>query len=139
MIGTGVAPQSAPAVFRKADCGRFGALISERTIPMAKGKTGGRQITVTGFVEEYEDDEGNYGLLLDASSEDYIIEIDKVGKQLRKLVGEEVEVTGIVIKDHDDFRHLRVEQFELLESDDDYEDRYDVDDDDRVDYESDDY
>ncbi|HHP7234895.1 MAG TPA: hypothetical protein ACFCUC_09720 [Desulfobacterales bacterium] len=105
---------------------------------MAKGKTGGRQITVTGFVEEYEDDEGNYGLLLDASSEDYIIEIDKVGKQLRKLVGEEVEVTGIVIKDHDDFKHLQVEQFELLESDDDYEDRYDVDDEGRVDYDSDD-
>lgn len=109
---------------------------------MTKGKTNVRKINVTGFVEEYEDDNGNYGLLLDASDEDYIIEIDKVGKQLRNLVGEEVEVSGTMTQDPDDFKHLQVERFELLESDDDEENRYrdDYDDyDDRRDYDSNDY
>jgi len=110
---------------------------------MAKGKNTSSKITVTGFVEEYEDDDGNYGLLLDASDEDYLIELDKIGKQLRNLVGEEVEVSGSVIQDPDSFKRLKVEQFELLEPDDGdeygYDDDYKDDYDDRKDYDRDDY
>ena len=70
-----------------------------------------------------------------ASDEDYIIEIDKIGKGLRNLVGEEVEVTGVVTNTKGEFKHLKVESFDVLESDDDdYDDDdygYDARDDDR--------
>jgi hypothetical protein len=64
--------------------------ICERMTLMAKGKTSGKEITVTGFIEDYEDEDGNYGLQLVSSDEDYIIEIDRVAKGLRDLLGEEV-------------------------------------------------
>jgi hypothetical protein len=101
----------------------------ERITIMAKAKNSTKEVTKTGFVEEFEYDDGAYGLKVVTDEDEYIVELDKTGKSLRKLEGEEVEVTGWVTCDKDGSKHLKLESFEVIEYNDDYND-YDYDGDD---------
>ena len=82
---------------------------------MAKGKTIGREKSVKGFLEEFEYDDGMYGLKLATDDDDYIVELDQTGKRLRNLWGEEVEARGWVTRDKEGIKHIQVQSFELIE------------------------
>ena len=112
--------------------------MQERIPIMAKAKNIAQKVTITGFVEEFEYDDGAYGLKVVTDENEYIVELDKTGKRLRKLEGEEVEATGLVTYDKDGVNHLKMEHFEVIEynDNDDSDDYgyYDDDDIDRDDY-----
>ena len=108
---------------------------------MAKGKTIGKETSVKGFLEEFEYDDGMYGLKLTTDDDDYIVDLDKNGKRLRTLWGEEVEARGWVTRDKEGLNHIKVQSFELIEyneedaqSYEEYKDDYrDADYDDNID------
>jgi hypothetical protein len=87
----------------------------ERSADMAKGKTIGKESSVKGFLEEFEYDDGMYGLKITTDDDDFVVELDKNGKRLRNLWGEEVEARGWVTSDKEGVRHIKVQSFEVIE------------------------
>ena len=57
-------------------------------------KDGVKEITIDGYVEEIELEDGNTGLQVATEDREFLIEMDKAGKKLFDFVDEEVEVTG---------------------------------------------
>lgn len=86
-------------------------------------------ITVDGFVEEVELEDGNIGIVVDDGENDYFVVLDKKGKKLSNHVDEEVEVTGTLSEKGGDL-WLKVTYFHLIDyyedlDDDDYDPNYD--------------
>ena len=104
---------------------------------MKKAKNTGKEITIVGAVEEYEE-EGGTGLIIATDDDDYVVELNKQGKRLSQEVDMDVEVTGFVTKNDDGTKRITVTKFETFESDDDDEDEMFYDDDDDEIYDDDD-
>ncbi len=101
---------------------------------MKKAKKSGKEVTIFGILEEIENDDDSIGLILATDEEDYIVELDKKGKELLDEIDKDVEVTGIVTKNEDGVKHITISSFEVFEPDDDFDDDdfdYPDDDDDR--------
>jgi hypothetical protein len=98
---------------------------------MKKAKQTGKEMTIVGVVEEYEE-EGGIGLVIATDDEDYLVEHNKQSKMLSREVDSDVEVTGYVSKNSDGTKRITVTSFEVLDFDDDADEPYD-DDDDRYD------
>lgn len=102
---------------------------------MKKEKT--KEVTITGFIEEIELEDGEMGLQIDDGDDVYLVIMDKIGRKLERHIDEEVDVTGLMTNTAD-YREIEVKMFRLT---DDY---YDDDDDDYVEdnggyYDEDDY
>ncbi len=82
------------------------------------------RITIDGFVEEVELEDGSFGLVIYDGENDYYVVLDKKGLKLSNHVDEEVEVTG-TLSENDGELWLKVTYFQLI---DDFEDMYDGDD-----------
>ena len=94
---------------------------------MAKLKGTGKKMSVAGFIEAFDYDDGASGLKIVTDEDEYIVESDKIGKRLGNLEGEEVEAVGMVSQDKSGFKHIKVESFEVMEfndNDDYYDDEY---------------
>jgi len=100
---------------------------------MKKTKQTGKEITIAGVVEEYEDEDGISGLIIGTDDDDYVVELNKQGKKLFQEIDMDVEVTGFVTKNGDGTKRINVTKFEVFEADDDDDDDefYNDDDDDR--------
>ena len=93
-----------------------------------KMKKGAREITLTGFVEEFELEDGEMGLQLDDGDDVYLIVMDDIGDKLHRYVDEEIDVTGILTKTGNK-HELKVNSFRLTDTfEDDDDDRYDDED-----------
>lgn len=95
---------------------------------MKKAKHSGKEITIVGVVEEYEE-EGGIGLIIATDDEDYVVEHNKQSKMLYREVDSDVEVTGYVSKNSDGTKRITVTSFEVLDFDDDDDEPYDDDED----------
>lgn len=92
-----------------------------------KGKKGGKEVFITGFIEEVELEDGEMGLQLDDGDHTYQIVMDKVGSKLRRFIDEEVDASGIMSK-MGNKRELKVNTFKLTDDYADDDDSYDDDD-----------
>lgn len=81
------------------------------------------RITIDGFVEEVELEDGSLGIVIYDGENDYYIVLDKKGLKLSNHIDEEVEVTG-TLSEKDGELWLKVTYFQLI---DDFEDMYDDD------------
>lgn len=101
-----------------------------------KKKKAVKEVTIVGFVREIRDDDDEVSLEISADDDDYAVEMNKQGKKLLSLAGNDVEVTGIVTQDDDGISRISVSSFEVLESDDDDDEHLydDEDEDDDRDY-----
>jgi hypothetical protein len=94
-----------------------------------EGKMAGKEIqkdehiTVDGYVEKVELENGRIGVVLYDGEKDYYIAMDENGKELRRHVNEQVEVTGAMSEQNGEF-WINVTNFHLIE---DYEDMDDDD------------
>jgi len=95
---------------------------------MKKAKQTGKEMTIVGVVEEYEE-EGGIGLIIATDDDDYMVEHNKQSKMLSREVDSDVEVTGYVTKSSDGTKRITVTSFEVLDFDDDDDEPYDDDDD----------
>ena len=94
-----------------------------------KRKNIAKEMTVTGYVEEFDSIEDGMGVLISADDdENYVVEPNKNGKKLASFLDEKVKVTGLVTKDTDGLKYINVSSFDVFEDTEDY---YDRDDDDR--------
>lgn len=82
-------------------------------------------MTVVGFVREIEDDDDVLGLEISTDEDDYVVELNKEGKKLFDLVDRDIEATGIVTEDEDGLARITISSFEVLETEDDYDDEDD--------------
>jgi hypothetical protein len=78
-----------------------------------------REVTINGYVEEVELEDGNSGIMINDGDDDYHLIMDKSGKKLLDHIDEEVEVTGMLSKKSGELV-LKVTRFRLV---DDYEDQ----------------
>ncbi|MBW2406288.1 MAG: hypothetical protein JRE92_01215 [Deltaproteobacteria bacterium] len=100
---------------------------------MKKAKHTGKEVTIVGVVEEYEE-EGRIGIVIATDDDDYVVELNKQGKRLSQEIDTDVEVTGYVTKNSDGTKRITVTKFDILDFDDDEDDIfYDDDEDDRYD------
>lgn len=81
-------------------------------------------ITIDGFVEEVELEDGDMGIIIYDGENDYLVVLDKKGLKLSNHIDEEVEVSGTLSEKNGEL-WLKVTYFQLI---DDFEDRYDDDD-----------
>jgi hypothetical protein len=85
-------------------------------------------ITIDGFVEEVELEDGTIGIVVNDGENDYYVVLDKKGKKMGQHVDEEVEVSGTLSEKNGDF-WIKVTYFQLVDyygdSDDDYDPAYD--------------
>ena len=92
------------------------------------------EMTITGYVEEFDSIDGGVGILIAGDDdENYVVEPNKNGKKLSSFLDERVKVTGLVSKDRDGLKYISVSTFDIFENNEDYYDRDDdrSDDDDR--------
>ena len=97
-----------------------------------KTKKPAKEVTITGFIEEIEREDGEMVLQLNDGDHDYLIVMDKIGGKLQRYVDEEVDVTGVVTKSRNQ-REIKVNTFRLTDDyddDDSYADDDDFSDDD---------
>lgn len=100
-------------------------------IPMGKEKSSAsKEMTIVGYVEEYEQEDGNSGVLISDGDFEFVVVMDRQGKKLLDYMDEEIEVTGLVSK-KGGVREIKVIDSHLLdEYEDDEGDYYDDDDND---------
>jgi hypothetical protein len=85
-----------------------------------EGKMAGKEIqkdehiTVDGYVEKVELENGRIGVVLYDGEKDYYIAMDENGKELRRYVNEQVEVTGAMSEQNGEF-WINVTNFHLIE------------------------
>ena len=95
-----------------------------------KKKEIAKEMTITGYVEEFDSIEDGVGILIAVDDdENYVVEPNKKGKRLSSFLDERVKVTGLVSKDRDGLKYISVSTFDIFEDTEDYYDR----DDDRFD------
>ena len=83
-----------------------------------------KEVSITGFVDEIELEDGETGLQIDDGDNVYDIIMDKIGSQLKEYIDEEVDITGLMTKTKGKLE-LKVNQFQPT---DDYDDEDDDDD-----------
>jgi len=80
-------------------------------------------VTISGYIDEYEIDEDTYGLIITTNNTDeYIVTLDRVGKELFEYVDEELEVTGEVSINKEGEQVIKVKNYVVPEYDYDYDD-----------------
>lgn len=89
-------------------------------------------ITLEGFVEAVELEDGDIGVVIYDGEDDYYVVMDKQGQQLLDHIEDEVEATGVVSED-EDYLTIKISYFRVLDPYDDWdgEDDGDYDYDDR--------
>ncbi|HUV50573.1 MAG TPA: hypothetical protein VMW78_06095 [Anaerolineae bacterium] len=95
---------------------------------MKKAKKPQKDVTLFGFVSPIEEDDTVVGIEISTDDDDYLVELNKQGKDLFNYLNEDVEVKGIVTKDKDDNYKINVTSFEAFETEDDEIDDDDYDD-----------
>lgn len=98
-----------------------------------KKKQNEMSITLDGYVEAVELENGSPGVMIYDGEDDYAVVMDKTGKKLLDHVDEEIEVSGLLSKRQGELI-LKVIQFRIIDlyedwDDDDYSD-YEFDNDD---------
>jgi hypothetical protein len=53
-----------------------------------------KEITITGYIEEIELEDGEMGLQIDDGDDAYLVVMDTIGSKLQDHIDEEVDVTG---------------------------------------------
>jgi len=99
-----------------------------------KRKNIATEMTITGYVEEFDSIEDGVGILIAGDDdENYVVELNKSGKKLSSFLDERVKVTGLVTKDQDGLKYISVSTFDIFENTEDYYERDDdrFEDDDR--------
>ena len=93
-----------------------------------KRKNIAKEMTITGFVEEFDSIEDGIGILIAADDDvNYVVEPNKKGRKLSSFIDERVKVTGLVTRDSDGLFYINVSKFNVFEDIEDYDDYEDDD------------
>jgi hypothetical protein len=94
---------------------------------LTKKKSKANEITIYGYLDKIELEDGNLGVLVYDGEDDYYVVMDKFGQQLLDHINEEIEATGTLSKE-DGQLVLNVTHFRPVDYYEDMEDDYYFDD-----------
>ena len=77
------------------------------------------EITLIGFVKEFEDNLKSYRVGIATENGSYLVRMNEEGKNLQYEVGNKVEATGIITRAKDGSRRIGVTGYEVFEMDED--------------------
>jgi hypothetical protein len=89
-----------------------------------------REMTVTGFVEEFDSTGEGIGLMIATDEDNYLVNLNKNGKKLYDALDRKVNVTGLVERDREGILHMAVTGFRIIEENPEGLDDLDFDSDD---------
>jgi len=116
---------------------------------MKKGKVA-KDVSIVGCVTAtgYDDDGRVNAIVISTDKEDYIVELNMLGKELLEMEGEEIDLKGRLTVDADGNKRISVRSYEFIDdaydedNDEDYGENYgddDYDEDYDQDYDDDDF
>jgi len=83
-----------------------------------------RQVTIVGYVAPIDEDDHDAGIIiLTDDNEEYLVDLNKQGRKLLDLIGEEVKVHGAVTQTEGGENRISVTKVEAI----DYEETYEKD------------
>ena len=91
-----------------------------------------KEVSLTGFVYEIEENRMVKGIAISTGDEDFIVEMNEWGRKLCREIENDVQVTGIVTRDPAGKQHILVSDYKLLYKDGEYNIIYNMDEDDAV-------
>ena len=78
--------------------------------------TKNRQVTIVGYVDPVDGDDHKSGIIISTNdNEEYLVDLNKQGRKLLGLIGEEVKVHGAVTQTEDGENRISVTKFEVLD------------------------
>ena len=88
--------------------------------------TKNRQVTIVGYVDPIDEDDHDAGIVISTEDdEEYLVYLNKQGRKLLDLIGEEVKVHGTVTQTEDGEIQISIAKFEILDFEEtDEEDLY---------------
>ena len=82
-----------------------------------------RQVTIVGYIDPIEEHDHDAGLIISTDDdEEYLVHMNKQGRKLIDLIGEEVKVHGTVTRTEDGEDQISVTKFEVIDFEESYED-----------------
>lgn len=89
-----------------------------------------RQVTIVGYVDPIDEDDHDAGIIISTDDdEEYLVYLNKQGRKLIDLIGEEVKVHGTVSKTDDGDDQISITKFEVIDFEETDEDDFYYDDD----------
>jgi hypothetical protein len=74
-----------------------------------------REMTVTGFVEEFDSTGEGIGLMIATGEDNYLVNLNKNGKKLFDALDRKISVTGRVERDREGILRMTVTEFRIPE------------------------
>lgn len=82
---------------------------------MAK-TTKSRKVTIVGYVDPIDEDDSDAGIVISTDDdEEYLVHLDRQGRRLLDLIGEEVKVHGSVTRTDDGEDKISINKFEVID------------------------
>ena len=74
------------------------------------------QVTIVGYVDTIDEDDQEAGIIISTDdNEEYLVDLNKQGRKLLDLIGEEVKVHGAVTQTEGGENRISVTKFEVLD------------------------
>ena len=79
-------------------------------------KSTNKPVTIVGYVDPVDENDRGAGIIITTGDGDeFIVELDKEGMRLMNMIGEQVQVSGIVKRTKRGEEWIRVNKFKVLE------------------------
>jgi len=103
---------------------------------MAKPSKRNRPVTIVGYIDPIDKNDQEAGIIISTEyDEEYLVDLNKQGRNLLDLIGEKVKAQGAVTQTKDGENRISVAKFEVLDYEETYaDDAYYQDDEDFEDY-----
>jgi hypothetical protein len=75
-----------------------------------------KEMTVTGFVEEFDSVGEGIGLMIATNEDNYLVNLNKNGNKLFDALDQQVKITGLVERDREGIKHITVTRFSVVEA-----------------------
>ena len=83
---------------------------------MAKPNKRNKPETIVGYVDPIDEDDHDAGIIISTEdNEEYLVDLNKQGRKLLDLIGEEVKVHGAVTQTEGGENRISVTKFEVLD------------------------
>ena len=78
--------------------------------------TKNRQVTIVGYVDPVDGDDHKSGIIISTNdNEEYLVDLNKQGRKLLDLIGEEVKIHGSVTQTEGGENRISITKFEVLD------------------------
>ena len=82
-----------------------------------------RRVTIVGYIDPVDEDDHDAGIVISTDDDEaYLVHLNKQGRKLSDLIGEEVKVHGTVTQTDDGEDEISITRFEVIDFEETYDD-----------------